>query len=241
MPSGVMQSRFCEWTASMLSFPSAPSSVLLWLFLWLALAGGSGEVARAEEGGADGASKGWSYALSLVGAYQYQDKRVLQTNPDSIYDLSAFKGSSAFFALDTEYEFASNWAARVGLFMRETHLEGDARPRDIATSYRFSLQHQFTGVELSVRYTRPEWSGLSMIGSVERASGKSVKMEVLSGPPVDSREMVPPNFTIISCGLIYSRPLSKRWSVEPTAKAGMVTTTLPPIFLAQGLLSFRWK
>ncbi|MEQ1666611.1 MAG: hypothetical protein ABL927_14700 [Bdellovibrionales bacterium] len=63
---------------------------------------------------------------SVIGAYQVQGARVLQTTPDSIYNIGEFAGGSFSYVIGALYRWGPKWGGHLGFINRNIVLNGNS-------------------------------------------------------------------------------------------------------------------
>lgn len=178
--------------------------------------------------------------VSLHGSYQRQGERALQTSADSTYSVSEFSGFSQFLAAGVDFPYGEEWAIRLGLIVRNSYMEGKAKPDNTSTQYQFSLDQDFIGASAGLRFRPKAWGPLSFMAGAEFSKGTRVELKVLDGPAVDSSEVKLPYFMIFSGAVLYDFKLSQNLGFEPGLNIGVVATADPVIVLAEGLVSVKY-
>jgi hypothetical protein len=177
---------------------------------------------------------------SLVGSYQQQGQRDLQTSADSIYEVTEFAGSTTFLGLGVDWPIRNDWALRSGLSLRKVSMEGSATAEGASTSQGILLEYQMVSLELALKHYFAAPARWVLSGGLEIAKTTGADLTVTDGPPLAETDIEFPTFYILSGGLHYDWSLGKEWAVEPGLKLGVIANAQPVILLSEGVLHIKY-
>lgn len=182
-----------------------------------------------------------SFYVSAVKSYYTQNKRTLQTNEDSIYDLAEFSGTSVFVAMGRDFLLNENYAIRAGLVLRNMYLEGDVTQEGSPTISKFAHEQKFYGLQLGLKYNHSTWQRLALLVEFEFDRSYSQKLKVLEGPAVDDSQLKNVTHVAAAGSILYEWVFAKKWSIEPSLRYGIVLSAPAFINLTEGLLTLHYR
>lgn len=182
-----------------------------------------------------------SFFFSVVKSYHTQGKRTLQTNEDGIYDLEKFTGESVFFTFGRDFSLTDSYAIRAGLVLRNMNLEGNVSQESSPTFSIFKLEQKFYGMQLGLKYRNSNWKRLRLLGEFEFDRSYSQKLIVKKGPDVDDSQLEDVSHAAMAVSVLYDWTFSKRWSVEPSIRYGMILSAPSFISLSEILVTMHFR
>ncbi len=163
----------------------------------------------------------------------------MQTSLNSNYDVSTFKGQNTNFSFGVDYAKDRNWHLVGGAIYRQADTEGDSVEVGTSLTNRFRLEQTFIGASAGFKYHLSRSERVSISGNVEYSHGQTIKLKVLSGPPISSTNLGKPLYVIMTVGAAYDLPLRDRYSLQFEGRAGLVATTNPQSIIGEGIVAIR--
>lgn len=172
---------------------------------------------------------------SVIGAYQVQGARVLQTTPDSIYNIGEFAGGSFSYVIGALYRWGPKWGGHLGFINRNIVLNGNSTAQGSAVVNKFELERNFLGAEMGIHFY-PMKSSLSYLANLELSQEQRVRLKVVGGSPIDQSGIKLKPIVLMSAGIIYNWKISPRYALQQELRLGGIVAN-PPIVVGEARLS----